>query len=54
MAIPGRCSFGGTVVAMAFASGYPILLLLVGIVYLMEAFSVILQVIYYKNLQASV
>ena len=45
----GSLFLGGTVVAMAFASGYPILLLLVGIVYLMEAFSVILQVIYYKK-----
>ena len=45
----GSLFLGGTVVAMAFASGYPILLLPVGIVYLMEAFSVILQVLYYKK-----
>ena len=34
---------------IAFAIGRPILLLLAGIVYLLEAFSVILQVVYYKK-----
>ncbi|MBR4869069.1 MAG: phospho-N-acetylmuramoyl-pentapeptide-transferase [Clostridia bacterium] len=45
----GSLFLGGLVCAMAFASGYPILLLPVGIIYLIEAFSDILQVAYYKK-----
>lgn len=45
----GSLFLGGLVCAMAFASGYPILLLLAGIVYLMEALSDVLQVIFYKK-----
>ena len=40
---------GGAVVGLSFAVGKPILLLLVGIIYLVEAFSVILQVAYFKK-----
>lgn len=45
----GSLFLGGLVVGISFASGRPILLLLVGIVYLCEAFSVILQVTYFKK-----
>lgn len=45
----GSLFLGGLVVAMAFASGMPIVLLLAGVVYLMEALSVVLQVAYYKR-----
>ncbi len=45
----GSLFLGGAVVAMAFASGYPIILLLAGILYLLEALSVIIQVAYYKK-----
>lgn len=45
----GSLFLGGLVVGLSFASGRPILLLLTGIVYLCEAFSVILQVTYYKK-----
>ena len=45
----GSLFLGGLVCAMAFASGYPVLLLLAGIIYLAEAFSDILQVAYYKK-----
>ena len=45
----GSLFLGGLVCAMAFASGYPVLLLPVGIIYLIEAFSDILQVAYYKK-----
>ena len=44
----GSLFLGGLVVGVSFASGRPILLILAGIVYLCEAFSVILQVAYYK------
>lgn len=37
------------VVALAFSTGYPIVLLLAGILYLLEALSVIIQVTYYKK-----
>ena len=40
---------GGLVVGLSFAVGAPILLLLAGIIYLLEAFSVMLQVAYYKK-----
>lgn len=45
----GSLFLGGAVVGLSFAVGKPILLLLVGIIYLVEAFSVILQVAYYKK-----
>ncbi len=45
----GSLFLGGVVVALAFAIGRPILLILAGIVYIAEAFSVILQVAYYKK-----
>lgn len=45
----GSMFLGGCVVAIAYASGYPILLLLFGIVYLAEALSVVIQVAYYKR-----
>ncbi len=45
----GSMFLGGSVVAMAFGCGKPILLLLAGIVYFMEALSVIIQVAYYKK-----
>lgn len=45
----GSMFLGGIVVAIAFGSGYPILLFLCGIVYLLEAMSVVIQVAYYKK-----
>lgn len=45
----GSLFLGGVVVALAFSIGRPILLILAGIVYIAEAFSVILQVAYYKK-----
>ncbi len=45
----GSLFFGGMVVAMAFGSGMPVILLLAGIVYVIEALSVVLQVTYYKR-----
>ena len=45
----GSLFLGGLVCAMAFATGYPVLLLLSGIVYLLEALSDIIQVVYYKK-----
>lgn len=45
----GSLFLGGVVVAMAFASGYPILLLLAGLLYFVEALSVMIQVAYYKK-----
>ncbi len=45
----GSLFLGGLVCAMAFASGFPILLLLGGIIYLIEALSDVLQVLYYKK-----
>lgn len=44
----GSLFLGGIVCALAFATGMPILLLPLGIVYLCEMFSVILQVGYFK------
>ena len=44
----GSLFLGGIVCALAFATGMPILLLPMGIVYLCEMFSVILQVGYFK------
>lgn len=45
----GSLFLGGLVCAMAFAGGYPVILLLAGIVYLLEALSDIIQVGYYKK-----
>lgn len=45
----GSMFLGGTVVALAFGIGMPILLILAGVVYLAEALSVMLQVSYYKK-----
>lgn len=45
----GSMLLGGLVVGLSFAIGKPILLLLAGIVYLLEAFSVMLQVAYFKK-----
>ena len=45
----GSLFLGGAVVGFSFAIGKPILLLFAGIIYLIEAFSVILQVVYYKK-----
>ena len=45
----GSLFFGGMVVAMAFGSGMPVILLIAGIVYVIEALSVVLQVTYYKR-----
>lgn len=45
----GSMFLGGMVVALAFGIGRPILLIFAGIVYLMEAISVMLQVMYYKK-----
>ena len=45
----GSMFLGGLVVALAFGTGYPVLLLLVGIIYLVEALSVVIQVSYYKR-----
>ncbi len=45
----GSLFLGGAVCAMAFASGYPVILLLAGILYLIEALSDVLQVFYYKK-----
>lgn len=44
----GSMFLGGIVVAIAYGCGKPILLLLVGIVYICEALSVVLQVFFYK------
>ena len=45
----GSMFLGGIVVAFAFGIGRPILLILAGIVYLIEALSDIIQVAYYKK-----
>ncbi|MBQ6825404.1 MAG: phospho-N-acetylmuramoyl-pentapeptide-transferase [Clostridia bacterium] len=45
----GSMFLGGMVVALAFGSGRPVLLILIGIVYLLEALSDIIQVAYYKK-----
>lgn len=45
----GSMFLGGIVVALAFGVGRPIMLIFAGIQYIIEAFSVILQVIYYKK-----
>ena len=45
----GSLLLGGLVVGLSFAVDYPILLLLAGLVYLLEALSVVLQVSHYKR-----
>jgi len=45
----GSMMLGGLVVGLSFAVGKPILLIFAGIIYLIEAFSVMLQVAYYKK-----
>ncbi|MBO4433153.1 MAG: phospho-N-acetylmuramoyl-pentapeptide-transferase [Clostridia bacterium] len=45
----GSMFLGGMVVALSFSSGRPVILILTGIVYLIEALSVMLQVGYYKK-----
>ncbi|MCI8359804.1 MAG: phospho-N-acetylmuramoyl-pentapeptide-transferase [Clostridiales bacterium] len=45
----GSLFLGGMVVALSFGTGRPVLLLLAGAVYLVEALSVMLQVSYYKR-----
>ncbi len=44
----GSMFLGGMVVALSFGTGRPILIFLIGILYLIEAFSVVIQVTYYK------
>ncbi len=45
----GSMFLGGAVVALGYGSGRPILLLLIGIVYILEALSVVLQVFFFKT-----
>ena len=45
----GSMFLGGMAVAISFSTGRPIILILIGIIYLIEAFSVMLQVAYYKK-----
>lgn len=45
----GSMLLGGLVVGLSFAIGRPILLIFAGIVYLLEALSVVIQVAYYKK-----
>lgn len=45
----GSLFLGGSVIAMSFSINRPILLIAAGIVYLLEALSVIIQVTYYKK-----
>ena len=44
----GSLFLGGVVCAMAFALDMPLILLLIGLVYILETLSVILQVTYFK------
>lgn len=44
----GSLFFGGILCAVAFGLGYPILLVPMGIMYIIEMFSVMLQVVYFK------
>ena len=44
----GSLFLGGVVCALAFALDMPLILILVGLVYIMETLSVILQVVYFK------
>lgn len=45
----GSLFLGGAVVGMSFAINRPIILIVIGIIYLIEAFSVIIQVSHYKR-----
>ena len=45
----GSMFLGGMMVALSFSTGRPIILLLIGIIYIIEAFSVMLQVAHYKR-----
>jgi phospho-N-acetylmuramoyl-pentapeptide-transferase len=45
----GSLFLGGIVCGMAFISGYPVVLLLAGVIYLIEALSDVLQVLSYKK-----
>ncbi len=45
----GSLFLGGCIVAISFGIGKPILLIFAGFVYIVEAFSVMLQVMYYKK-----
>jgi len=45
----GSMFLGGAIVAIAFGIGRPILLIFAGIVYILEALSVVLQVFWYKK-----
>ena len=45
----GSMFLGGAVVALSYGIGKPVLLILAGIIYIAEAFSVILQVAYFKK-----
>ncbi len=45
----GSMFLGGAVVALGYGSGRPVLLLLIGIVYILEALSVVLQVFSFKT-----
>ena len=45
----GSLFLGGLVASLSFTLGRPIILLAAGVVYLIEAFSVMLQVVYYKK-----
>ena len=44
----GSLFLGGAVAGLAFAAGQPLLLLPVGLIYLIETVSVVLQVTYFK------
>lgn len=45
----GSLFLGGAVVGIAFSTGRPVLLMLMGIIYLCEALSVVIQVAYFKK-----
>lgn len=45
----GSMFLGGAVVALSFATGHPLIIILVGIIYVIESLSVILQVISFKT-----
>ena len=45
----GSMFLGGAVTALAFGIGNPVILVLVGIIYMVEALSVVLQVISFKT-----
>ena len=45
----GSMFLGGSIVAIGFATGYHLLIVLIGIIYVIESLSVILQVISFKT-----